>query len=212
MPTFYLPPRVPAPRFAVCPGGERARALLAQLFSRPANLLVMDEPTNDLDIETLELLEECLLQFAGTLLLVSHDRRFMDNVVTSVLAFEGDGRVSEYVGGYSDWAQRQRTATPTGDPPLPTATTAGGADRRADKPKARRKLGYREQRELAQIPQRIDTLESSQVTLSGRVSQSDFYRQPQSQVTDTLQQLQQIGVDLQQLYQRWEELENRKST
>ena len=209
---LFTPARARSPVRSLS-GGERARALLAQLFSRPANLLVMDEPTNDLDIETLELLEECLLQFAGTLLLVSHDRRFMDNVVTSVLAFEGDGRVSEYVGGYSDWAQRQRTATtPTGDPPLPTATAAGGADRRADKPKAKRKLGYREQRELEQIPQQIDALESSQVTLSGRVSQSDFYRQPQSQVTDTLQQLQQIGVDLQQLYQRWEELESRKST
>ena len=208
---LFTPARARSPVRSLS-GGERARALLAQLFSRPANLLVMDEPTNDLDIETLELLEEYLLQFAGTLLLVSHDRRFMDNVVTSVLAFEGDGRVSEYIGGYSDWAQRQHTTTPTGDPPLPTATTAGGADKRADKPKANRKLGYREQRELEQIPQRIDALESSQVTLTGRVSQSDFYRQPQSQVTDTLQQLQQIGVDLQQLYQRWEELESRKST
>src|SRR5205823_12168627 len=138
-------------------GGERNRLLLARLFTRPANVLVLDEPTNDLDLETLELLEEQLVEWPGTLLLVSHDRVFLDNVVTSTLVFEGGGRVQEYVGGYEDWV-RQRAAAGEGESDRVTASVpdAGRRPERATPAMASKKLSFNERRELDQLPARID--------------------------------------------------------
>src|SRR5699024_12665168 len=141
---LFSPKRARAPVTALS-GGERNRLLLAKLFTRPANLLVMDEPTNDLDVETLELLEERLMQFQGTLLLVSHDRAFVDNVVTSTLAFEGDGHFNEYVGGYSEWL-RQRSTTAAAPKPKPAQSQSTAA------PKQAPRLSNAERNELRKLP------------------------------------------------------------
>src|ERR1700742_3038596 len=154
---FLFPPeRLNAP-VSMLSGGERNRLLLARLFAKPSNLLIMDEPTNDLDAETLELLEELVADYAGTLLLVSHDRAFLDNVVTSTLVFEGAGEVNEYVGGYTDWLAQRRPVKPSGAKAAPKPTLRARSDSR--KPK---RLSYNEQRELEQLPQRIQTLEAEQ--------------------------------------------------
>ena len=182
-------------------GGERARVLLAQLFSKPANLLVMDEPTNDLDIETLELLEELLMQFQGTLLLVSHDRKFMDNVVTSTLSFEGQGKVSEYVGGYEDWL-RQRPA------PEKTEVQKKSAQKQASQSKPTKKLSYKFQRELDELPRQIEELESRQEDLTNRIQQSDFYSLDENKKQKTLQELDQVSKELEDKFERWTELES----
>jgi ATP-binding cassette subfamily F protein uup len=194
-------------------GGERNRLLLARLFARPANLLVMDEPTNDLDVETLELLEELLADYHGTLLLVSHDRDFLDNVVTSTLVFEGQGRIEEYVGGYSDWLrQRQRRqsaeAAPAATSARPMPRDAGSA--RAEKAGAAkpRKLTYREQRELEALPQRIEDLESEQQDLQSRTSDPGFYQRPSEEIADTLQRLETVSRELEDCFARWEALES----
>lgn len=181
-------------------GGERNRLLLARTFTRAANMLVLDEPTNDLDVDTLELLEDLLAEYDGTLLLVSHDRTFLDNVVTSVIGFEGNGQVSEYIGGYEDWV-RQRPAREARPAPRPAA-----ADKRTriSDPK---KLSYNEQRELAALPVTIQTLEQEQQALQAAVSSADFYRQDKAAITTTLQRLDEIGTLLRQSYQRWMELE-----
>jgi len=189
-------------------GGERNRLLLARLFAQPANLLVMDEPTNDLDVETLELLEELLMAYAGTLLLVSHDRAFLDNVVTSTLVFEGEGRIGEYVGGYSDWLrQRQRAPSVTTKPRKPSAATKpGGTDTRQDgRP---RKLSYKDQRELEALPQRIELLEAEQAELQERVSNPEFYQQPQAEISAALERLETVAAELEEGYARWEVLES----
>src|SRR5690606_590667 len=159
---LFTPERARAPITRLS-GGERNRLLLARLFAQPSNLLVMDEPTNDLDIETLELLEELLLDYPGTLLLVSHDRDFLDNVVTSTLVLEGGGRLGEYVGGYGDWLRQRPAAGRAVQPSAPEpATSAPAAAAAAPAPAApqRRKLGYREARELEQLPARIERLET----------------------------------------------------
>ncbi|NVK41316.1 MAG: ATP-binding cassette domain-containing protein [Oceanospirillaceae bacterium] len=185
-------------------GGECNRVLLAKLFSQPANVLVLDEPTNDLDVETLELLEEILLEFKGTVLLVSHDRSFLDNVVTSTLAFEGNGKVREYVGGYQDWL-RQR--------PAPVAAEPGESEKQeqkkveADKPKASRKLSYKLQRELDALPQQLEEAEQALAALQEEVSSPAFYDQPHDQVNAKLALLQQQEEALEQLMERWVELE-----
>jgi len=157
---LFAPERARAPITALS-GGERNRLLLAKLFARPSNLLVMDEPTNDLDVETLELLEELLTDYRGTLLLVSHDRDFLDNVVTSTLVLEGDGRIGEYVGGYSDWLRQRPAMAAVAAPPraVPVEPAPATPAPAAAAP-ARRKLGYNESRELAQLPQRIEALEA----------------------------------------------------
>jgi len=206
---FLFPPqRVRSPVKSLS-GGERNRLLLARLFTRPANLLVLDEPTNDLDMETLELLEELLTDFGGTILLVSHDRAFLDNVVTSTLVFEGEGRVNEYVGGYADWAryraQHQRARTSTLAPePVPAAAPA---PRDAEKREPSRKLGYRQQRELEQLPGRIESLEAQQQALQDAVSDPGFYKQDGEQIAARLAELEQVASELAQAYARWEELE-----
>ena len=209
---LFSPQRARTPVKALS-GGERARLLLAKLFSKPANLLVLDEPTNDLDVETLDLLEEVLLTFKGTVLLVSHDRAFLDNVVTSTLVFQGEGRVQEYVGGYQDWirqggsprllgASQEREAKVQ---PVTEPTTAPVVQAEVEAPK--KKLSYKLQRELEAIPKQIDALEKQLLALQGEIADPAFYqRTPQAQ-RDTLAQLESQQLELDQLLERWAELE-----
>jgi ATP-binding cassette subfamily F protein uup len=195
-------------------GGERNRLLLARLFTRPANVLVLDEPTNDLDLETLELLEEQLVEWPGTLLLVSHDRAFLDNVVTSTFVFEGDGRVQEYVGGYEDWvrqrlaeksagsaAARKNRASPEPAAQTPTATKA------AVKAK---KLSFKEQRELDELPSVIDALESEQRALAARVASPTFYKESADAIKQSLARVDELQNELSVVYARWGDLDARK--
>lgn len=195
---LFTPQRAMTPTKALS-GGECNRLLLARLFSRPTNLLVLDEPTNDLDIETLELLEELLTSYQGTLLIVSHDRVFLDNVVTSTLVFEGNGKITEYVGGYQDWLRQHKAAAVS--PPV------SAAKKPVEKPKSpTKKLSYKEQQELTDLPQRIESLEAKQQELQDLTATAEFYQRDQRGVTETMAQLQQITVDLEALYQRWEQL------
>ena len=200
---FLFPPeRLQSPVSSLS-GGERNRLLLARLFAKPANLLVMDEPTNDLDVETLELLEDLLMDFAGTLLLVSHDRAFLDNVVTSTLVFEGDGVIGEYVGGYSDWLQqRPAVAIPREEKAKPRVTDR--APPPGGKPK---KLSYKDQRELDGLPARIEALEAEQQQLQAAINASGFYQQPAETVKAALERLETVNGELDDCYERWEVLE-----
>ncbi|HTI52042.1 MAG TPA: ATP-binding cassette domain-containing protein, partial [Planctomycetaceae bacterium] len=181
-------------------GGERNRLLLARIFTRPSNLLILDEPTNDLDAETLELLEELLADYPGTLLLVSHDRAFLNNVVTSTLVFEGEGQIKEYAGGYDDWV-RQKPADRTPDPAAakPPATRA---------PRERtKKLSYKEQRELESLPALIETLETEQTQLQQKFAEPGFYQQPGLEIAKVTNRLEALQQELQSAYSRWESLE-----
>ncbi len=205
---LFTPERARAPITRLS-GGECNRLLLAKLFAQPSNLLVMDEPTNDLDVETLELLEELLLDYPGTLLLVSHDRDFLDNVVTSTLVLEGDGRLGDYVGGYSDWL-RQRpapaTATTPAATPAATAVKPAAPPPAAVEPTSRRKLSYKDQRELEQLPGRIEALEAEIAARTAAMQDPAFYRQDgavQQQATAALARLQ---AELDAAYARWETL------
>ena len=189
----------------VLAGGERARLLLARLFARPSNVLVLDEPTNDLDLETLDLLEDLLGEYPGTVLLVSHDRAFLDNVVSSTFAFEGDGIVNEYVGGYADWLrqkqrQQQRKAEAS-KPKQPTSTSNG-------KPRGgKTKLSYKEQRELDSLPGQIETLEVEQGEIHAAMAQPDFYTQGADVYETTQKRLNELVGELEAAYERWDELE-----
>ena len=185
-------------------GGERNRLLLARLFARPFNLLVMDEPTNDLDVETLELLEEMLLDFDGTLLLVSHDRAFLDNVVTSSLVLEGDGRVNEYVGGYSDWLRQRRTSADSAA--AAKAKTKMVKEERPRTPKTR-KLTFKEKRELEALPERLEALEMEKDAIHAELADPAFYRDRGEEVGPKNARLEEIGGELAGAYARWEELE-----
>ena len=186
-------------------GGERNRLLLARLFAQPANLLVLDEPTNDLDVETLELLEELIAEYQGTLLIVSHDRAFLDNVVTSTLVFEGGGRIGEYVGGYQDWL-RQRPPPASGqarqDKPPGNSAALGKA-----RPARGRKLSYKEQQELNSLPAHIERLEDEQAQLQVMMADADFYRGDKAEITRSLARAEQIKQDLDEAYGRWESLD-----
>ena len=203
---FLFPPeRVRAPVKSLS-GGERNRLLLARLFSRPANVLVLDEPTNDLDIETLELLEALLQEYTGTLFLVSHDREFLDNVVTQTIASEGGGDWKEYAGGYSDW-QRARsrsrapeTAKPKTPPPEPRRRPQG------------RKLGYKEERELAGLPARLEALEREQSDIAGKLADPALYRKRAGEVKPLQARHAAIEAELARLLARWEELEAKSSS
>ena len=197
---LFAPERARSPVRSLS-GGERNRLLLAKLFTQPSNLLVLDEPTNDLDVETLELLEELLLQYAGTVLLVSHDRYFLNNVVTSTLVFEGGGGIGEYVGGYDDWL-RQRPQAAQAEPQQKTA-----AKPRREKQPGRRKLTFKEQRELEALPAQIDQLEAEHKALYERLSSPELYRQDGPAVAQVTSQYKQIEQELPLLYSRWEELE-----
>jgi len=211
---LFTPDRVRQPVKALS-GGESNRLLLAKLFTQPANVLVLDEPTNDLDMETLELLEELLLDFDGTLLLVSHDRTFMDNVVTSMLAFEGQGCVREYVGGYTDWIRQGGKLPPApwdGAARQHTEPTSEVAEKAQDKPAAEParktvKLSYKLQRELDGLPADIERLEGEIETLEQEVGDPAFYQQDASVVTARLQALENVQQSLEAAMERWMELE-----
>jgi ATP-binding cassette subfamily F protein uup len=209
---FLFPPERAQTPVKALSGGERNRLLLARLFARPANLLVLDEPTNDLDLETLELLEAQLVEWPGTLLLVSHDRAFLDNVVTSTFVFEGDGIVEEYVGGYEDWL-RQRDGR-AGASPAPAATRSKEAPaaqqaNRSIAAGAAKKLSYRERRELDALPARIDALEAEQRALGDTIADPAFYKTAAAAIDGVLQRAQEIERELAELYTRWDALESR---
>jgi ATP-binding cassette subfamily F protein uup len=197
---LFAPERSRTPVSALS-GGERNRLLLARLFAKPSNLLVLDEPTNDLDVETLELLEEHLMDYQGTVLLVSHDRAFLDNVVTSSLVFEGGGRVSEYVGGYSDWL-RQRPAPAAAEPASKRPSSREEPQHRS------RKRSYNEERELASLPQRIEALEAEQEALHERMGDPGFYQQDSEHIAAATARLAELEAELEQAYARWEALES----
>jgi ATP-binding cassette subfamily F protein uup len=206
---LFRPEQLRTPASALS-GGERNRLLLARLFASPANLLVMDEPTNDLDIDTLELLEELVSNFAGTLLLVSHDRAFLDHVVTSLLVVERDGSVSEFVGGYSDWARYRDARAAARRGATGTAAAPAGAPPGAPPgaPKQRR-LTYKEQREYDALPDAIAVQEAEQATLTALINEPDFYTRDRAKVAATLAKLQDLGRAIEAAYSRWTELESR---
>ena len=208
---FLFPPERALSPVKALSGGERNRLLLARLFARPFNVLVMDEPTNDLDIETLELLEERLANWQGTLLLVSHDRAFIDHVVTSTLVFEGDGRVQEYVGGYEDWLRQRRQAAPA-----PARAQASAANAAAvavkDSSGVPRKPSYKEQRELDELPSRIEALEAEQQGLQAAVASPEFYKRPASEIHEALARLEELETLLLAAYTRWDALDSRTGT
>lgn len=195
---------------SVLSGGERNRVILAQLFTQPANLLVLDEPTNDLDVEMLEALEARLVEYEGTLIVTSHDREFLDNVVTSVLVFEDNGAIREYVGGYSDWARKHHELTQADQPAdapteMPTVASQSSTRRRSTK------LTYKLQRELDQLPGRIETLESSIQEMESEMGQSAFYSQTQTQMDSAFAQLADLRREHEAAMERWIELEDFQS-
>jgi ATP-binding cassette subfamily F protein uup len=205
---FLFPPeRVRAPVKSLS-GGERNRLLLARLFSRPANVLVLDEPTNDLDIETLELLEALLQEYEGTLFLVSHDREFLDNVVTQTIASEGGGEWKEYAGGYSDW-QRVRSKDAR-EAAKPGKQKSGSLEPRGLRASGKAKLGYKEERELAELPARLEALEKEQGEIAGRLADPALYRDQPGEVKPLQARHAAIEKELTQLLARWEELEAKK--
>ncbi|HEY6508791.1 MAG TPA: ATP-binding cassette domain-containing protein, partial [Vicinamibacterales bacterium] len=207
---FLFPPERARSPVKALSGGERNRLLLARLLTRPANVLVLDEPTNDLDLETLELLEAQLVDWPGTLLVVSHDRRFLDHVVTSTMAFEGDGRVVEYVGGYEDWVRQRLAASglqspvsgPRSERPVAASvpSTPGGTPQP-------RKATNKEQRERRELPARIEALEAEEQRLQALVVSPEFYRKPAQEITDTMARLQALPSELLAAYARWNELD-----
>ncbi|MDJ0792690.1 MAG: ATP-binding cassette domain-containing protein [Woeseiaceae bacterium] len=186
-------------------GGERNRVILAKLLTRPANLLVLDEPTNDLDIETLEVLEQKLCEYTGTLIVVSHDREFLDNVVTSTVVFEQDGRLQEYVGSYSDWLRRGHELAVTDNPFEQERRKQAAAERRKNRKAT--KLSYKDQRELDQLPAEIEQLEADIASLQAAIAAPDFYTQKAERVQQKLQELSSTEELLEQRIERWSELE-----
>ena len=190
-------------------GGERNRLLLAKLFAKPSNLLVMDEPTNDLDVETLELLEDLLGNYAGTLLLVSHDREFLDNVITSTLVLEGCGQISEYVGGYADWLrQRKATSATSHGARLPQAKKNPSSTAEFKVQNRPRKLGYHQARELQELPTRIETLETELAERTRNMANPAFFRQNSAAIVIANDALTKLQNELELAYRRWEELES----
>jgi ABC transport system ATP-binding/permease protein len=199
---FLFPPERARLGVDVLSGGERNRLLLARLFARPSNVLVLDEPTNDLDAETLDLLEELLVDYPGTVFLVSHDRAFLNNVVTSTIAFEGDGRVREYAGGYDDYV-RQRPAEARPAPEAPSARAAAAPPA----PSGPRKLSYKEQRELEGLPGAIEALEARRKELHAEMADPGYYRQGAERISSSQAELDRVEKDLAAAYVRWEALE-----
>jgi ATP-binding cassette subfamily F protein uup len=214
---LFAPDRLRQPVKALS-GGEQNRLILARLFSKPANLLVLDEPTNDLDLETLELLEELLLEFQGTLLLVSHDRAFLDNVVQSCIVFEGRGKVGRYVGGYQDWVNHggvfsaedgSVAADAYGATPEPVAAPKPlpKAEAPAKPVESKGKLTYKLQRELEQLPADIDKAEKEIAALEKETAAPGFYQRPRTETAAVLAKISEAQLKLEQLFARWEELE-----
>jgi len=202
---LFSPERARAPITRLS-GGERNRLLLAKLFAQPSNLLVMDEPTNDLDVETLELLEELLTDYQGTLLLVSHDRAFLDNVVSSTLVLEGNGQIGEYIGGYSDWL-RQRPAAASA---VAAAAAKPGLTRDEPAPAAaatpKRKLSFKDQRELDLLPARIEQLETEIAARGEAMTSADFFKQRAADITKANDAVAKLQSELDAAYARWAEL------
>lgn len=200
---FLFPPERARTPVSVLSGGERNRLLLARLFTKPSNVMVMDEPTNDLDAETLELLEELLLDYTGTVLLVSHDRAFLNNVVTNTLVFEGEEQIHEYVGGYDDWLRQRKVDT--------SPARKEKAPPKPEKPQTRsertRKLSYKEQRELEDLPERIEVLEAEQQRLYKFMSDPMFYQRGSSNIAEAQSRLESLRRELSEAYKRWEILE-----
>ena len=203
---LFSPERARSPVRALS-GGERNRLLLARLFTRPANVLVLDEPTNDLDLETLELLEQQLVEWSGTLLLVSHDRRFLDNVVTSTVVFEGGGRLQEYVGGYEDWV-RQRTVAGEANDQSGRAKDSSGKGKGASGSKTKTKRTFKEEREYAELPDRIAALEAEQQQLQAAIAEPDFYKKPAADIHAALERVTAIDVELHAALERWDALDS----
>src|SRR5687768_13917894 len=201
---LFSPERARSPVRALS-GGERNRLLLARLLTRTANVLVLDEPTNDLDLETLELLEAYLVEWPGTLLLVSHDRAFIDHVVTSTLVFEDDGRVQEYVGGYEDWLRQRQTDQGAGEEPAPK-------DAVKPKPSVKKKLSFKEQRELEELPRRISEMESEQEGLRTRIASPSFYKESPDDIARALARIDELKDSLHTAYARWDELDSRSKS
>ena len=201
---LFTPKRAQTPVKSLS-GGERNRVILAKLFTRPANLLVLDEPTNDLDIETLEVLEQKLCEYTGTLLVVSHDREFLDNVVTSTIVFEEDGKIQEYVGGYSDWVRQGHKLAETDSPFEAQQKKHAAAERRRQKNAT--KLSYKDQRELDQLPAEIESLESAIAALQQRIADPGFYSQEPAEVQRQLGELSDAEALLEQRIERWGQLE-----
>ena len=189
-------------------GGERNRLLLAKIFTQSANMMVLDEPTNDLDVDTLELLEELLAAYEGTLLLVSHDRTFLDNVVTSTLVFEGYGTFREYAGGYEDWERYQKQIPPANSGAEPSAGAKAVVPPATRAAERRRRLSYKEQRELEELPARIEALEAEQAKLHAKMADGDFYRQSSEQISAAAERLETLNRELEQYYERWQSLES----
>jgi ATP-binding cassette subfamily F protein uup len=204
---LFSPERARAPITRLS-GGERNRLLLAKLFAQPSNLLVMDEPTNDLDVETLELLEELLGEYTGTLLLVSHDRDFIDNVVTSTLVLEGDGQVGEYIGGYTEWlrqkpiiaaarASNAKSAAPPVAAPAPAPVAAT----------PKKKLSFKEQRELDLLPAKLEELEAEIAKRTAAMNDPKYFQQDAAAITRGNEELAKVQAELDKAFARWEELE-----
>ncbi len=209
---LFTPDRCRTP-VRVLSGGEKNRLLLAKLFTLPANVLVLDEPTNDLDMETLELLEELFLEYTGTVILVSHDRSFLNNVVTSTLVFEGKGAVAEYVGGYDDWltqrpkpAEKPIAAKKKIDNPKPGNDNKSVPESVMGKPK---KLGFNEQRDLKKLPGLIEVLEAEHNELSQQMSDPAFYKKEKQEITRIKARFDELTKEIDQAYKRWEDLEGR---
>jgi len=198
---LFTPDRARTP-VKVLSGGERNRLFLARLFSKPSNVLVMDEPTNDLDIETLELLEELLLEYPGTLLLVSHDRVFLNNVVTSTMVLEGDGIIKEYTGGYDDWLSQRGPA-----PSTPAKTKPPKEIVRPKKPVIARKLTNKEQRDLETLPAMIEKIEAEQKEIYALLADFNFYQKPPAEIEKVKARSEHLSKELEKAYARWEYLE-----
>jgi ATP-binding cassette subfamily F protein uup len=201
---FLFTPDRARTQVKVLSGGERNRLFLARLFTKPFNLLVMDEPTNDLDIETLELLEELLLDYSGTLLLVSHDRTFLNNVVTATMVMEGNGAVNEYPGGYDDWLRQRQPALP----PAPPKKKVVKEIVKKEKPLVPRKLTFKEQRELDDLPQKIEKLEEEQKELYRLLADFVFYQGDPAEVSRVRGRSEALSEELAKAYARWEYLED----
>ena len=200
---LFSPERARAPITRLS-GGERNRLLLAKLFAQPSNLLVMDEPTNDLDVETLELLEELLTEYQGTLLLVSHDRAFLDNVVSSTLVLEGEGQVGEYIGGYTDWLRQRPDARRVQAEKVAAAAPVAAAE----PAKAKRKLSYKDARELEQLPVRIEQLEADIAAKTAAMNDPGFYQQDNAVIVRANDALSAVQAELDAAYARWSELDS----
>ncbi len=204
---FLFPPQRARAKVKSLSGGERNRMLLARLFAKPANVLVLDEPTNDLDIETLELLESMLQEYAGTVILVSHDRAFLDNVVTQVFAFEGDGKIQEYVGGYAEWLTQRGTGVSNQNAVKNTVSAGFSVSGQAIRKAGKNKMSFNETRELDALPAKIQTLEKEQGLLQAKLAEGSIYVNAPADAKSVAVRLEAIAIEIDEAMARWEALE-----